>query len=132
MTVNLTSSSTLHAKMAMYNGTLKSVFDQVLIRYPCFCFFKLFIFISSGFPKMTCAFLANKNQWRNIWIKYFPILENAGVFPNFRLINSICKFVPFNIEMNKIYTKKICISQIWFKNYSIFFELLVYSRKNLF
>ena len=67
-------SQTLHAKMAMYNGTLTSVFDQVLIRYPCFCFFKLFIFNSSGFPKITCAFLANKNQWRNIWIKYFPIL----------------------------------------------------------
>ena len=39
---------------------LKALSDQVWIRYSCFCFFELFIFICGFSAKVTCAFLVNK------------------------------------------------------------------------
>ena len=39
---------------------------EVRIRYQCFCFFKLFIFIGEFSAKVTYAFLAKKKQLRNL------------------------------------------------------------------
>ena len=42
-----------------------SLSDQIWIRTPCFCFWKLFVFPCGFSAKMTCAFLAYQKGWRN-------------------------------------------------------------------
>ena len=44
------------------NGTFKALSNQVWIRYPCFCFFKLFILICDFSSKVKRAFLGWKIQ----------------------------------------------------------------------
>ena len=71
---------------SIYNGTrsLESYMsDQVLVRYPCLCFLKLFIFLIFGFPaKVTCAHLAYRKQLRKyqnstLCVKlYLNLIEN--------------------------------------------------------
>ena len=52
--------------------TLKASSVQEWIRYPCFCFFKLFIFICDFSVKVTCAFLAFKiRNGEIIRVKHF-------------------------------------------------------------
>ena len=46
----------------IYNGTLESFVDQAWIRYQCFCFFKLFIFICGFFLIVTCEFLVIRSN----------------------------------------------------------------------
>ena len=46
----------------IYNGTLESFVEQAWIRYQCFCFFKLFIFICGFFLIVTCEFLVIRSN----------------------------------------------------------------------
>ena len=67
---------TLHFKMAMPDLQMvlkKASSDQGLIRYPCFCFFKLFLFISGFSAIFARAILVFKKQWLNYPIKHVKV-----------------------------------------------------------
>ena len=75
--------------MLKFNGSvrittipLKALSDQVWIRYPCFCFFKLFIFIWGFSMNVTWAFLLIRTkQWRNY--QNLTLFESTKLFCTF-------------------------------------------------
>ena len=68
---------------------LKALSDQVWIRYSCFCFFELFIFICGLSAKVTYAFLVNKLSYLQEWTP-FELKKNDGIIPHIFLFSRLC------------------------------------------
>ena len=79
---------------------LKALSDQVFIRYPCFCFFKLLIFNCGFSSKLICAFLAYKKPWRLEKLLELTLFYSGkqGIVQSFRSLE-VTLSVPLNLNL---------------------------------